>query len=114
MSSADPLDDQFANRGASAPFAAKVELQSSEAASSERAQTTKLPKNRENDPTALDVILGLIDKGEDEKASHYMKGHLEQEIINDTFLMDAAQKFPESTLRINCDTHGAPATFFSR
>ena len=43
-----------------------------------------------------------------------MKGHLEQELINETFLMNAAQKYPESTLRINCETHNAPATFFSR
>jgi hypothetical protein len=43
-----------------------------------------------------------------------MKGHISQEIINDTFLFDAQQKFPESTLRINCETHNAPATFWSR
>mgnify|MGYP001316025019 CR=1 FL=1 len=43
-----------------------------------------------------------------------MKGHLEQEVINDTFLLDASQKFPDSTIRINCDTHNAPATFWSR
>jgi ribosomal protein S27E len=43
-----------------------------------------------------------------------MKGHISQEVINDTFLLDAQQKFPESTLRINCDEHNAPATFYSR
>ena len=43
-----------------------------------------------------------------------MKGHLEQELINETFLMNAVQKYPESTLRINCEAHNAPATFFSR
>ena len=91
----------------------KLQL-STEAGSLERAQTARLPKNRKNDPTALEVILSLIDKDEDERASHYMKGHLEQQIINDTFLLNAEQKFPESTLRINCETHGAPATFFSR
>ena len=42
-----------------------------------------------------------------------MKGHISQEIINNTFLMDAKQKFPESTLRINCELHNAPATFYS-
>ncbi len=51
-------------------------------------QTEKLPK-RENDPTALEVILGLINNEEEEKASEYMKGHVSQEIINDTFLYDA-------------------------
>ena len=55
----------------------KLQL-STEAGSSERAHTARLPKNRENDPTALEVILSLIDKDEDERASHYMKGHLEQ------------------------------------
>ena len=71
-------------------------------------------KRRDNDPTALDVILNLINKEEDEKVSAYLKGHISQEVINDTFLMDAKQKFPESTLRINCAEHNAPATFYSR
>ena len=31
-----------------------------------------------------------------------MKGHIDEKIINDTFLLDAKQNFPESTLRINC------------
>ena len=43
-----------------------------------------------------------------------MKGHISQEVINETFLLDAKQKFPESTLRINCAEHNAPATFWSR
>lgn len=43
-----------------------------------------------------------------------MKGHLDEKVINDTFLMNADQKFPESTLRINCEEHNAPATFYSR
>lgn len=29
-------------------------------------------------------------------------------------MLDAEQKFPDSTLRINCEEHNAPATFFSR
>ena len=78
-----------------------------------RAQTEKIPRNRENDPTALDVIGELVNKLEEQKASVYMKGHISQEIINDTFLMDAKQKFPESTLRINCELHNSPATFYS-
>ena len=78
-----------------------------------RAQTMALPRG-ENDPSALDVILSLINKDEDEKASEYMKGHISQELIQETFLMDAKQRFPESTLRINCPEHDAPATFYSR
>ena len=115
--SSKPQGDSIENRAASAAVTVKGainEFQSSEEASSERLQTVKVPKNRQNDPTALDIIQGLIDKDEDERASHYMKGHLEQEIINNTFLMDAVQKFPNSSLRINCEDHGAPATFFSR
>jgi len=75
---------------------------------------TEFAKKREGDPTALDVIMSLINEEEEKKASHFMKGHISQEIINETFLMDAEQRFPESTLRINCETHNAPATFFSR
>ena len=66
------------------------------------------------DPTALDVISTLLNPAEEKKSSAWMKGHLDEKVINDTFLMDAEQKFPESTLRINCETHNAPATFFSR
>ena len=61
----------------------------SQLSSENRAQTERLPKTRENDPTALDVILGLINEEDETKASEYMKGHLEQDVINDTFLMDA-------------------------
>ena len=56
----------------------------------------------------------MINQEDEEKASAYMKGHISQEIINDTFLFDAQQKFPDSTLRINCSEHNAPATFWSR
>jgi hypothetical protein len=55
----------------------------------DRAQTVKdLPK-KEHDPTALDVISTLIDEKEEEKASKYMKGHVSQDLIHETFLMDA-------------------------
>ena len=43
-----------------------------------------------------------------------MKGHIDQDVINETFLMNAQQRFPDSTLRINCSEHNAPATFFDR
>ena len=68
----------------------------------------------EHDPTALDVISNLINPLEEKKSSAWMKGHLDEKVINDTFLMNAEQKFPESTLRINCEEHNAPATFYSR
>ena len=51
--------------------------------------TAKLPKTKDNDPTALDVISDLINPAEEEKASVYMKGHIDQDIINETFLMNA-------------------------
>ena len=43
-----------------------------------------------------------------------MKGHLDEKVINDTFLINAEQRFPDSTHRINCDEHNTPATFYSR
>lgn len=42
-----------------------------------------------------------------------MKGHLSKKLIDDTFLYEAKEVYPESTLRINCEEHNAPATFFS-
>ena len=35
-------------------------------------------------------------------------------VIEDTFLVNAEEKFPESTIKINCEPHNAPAVFFSR
>lgn len=43
-----------------------------------------------------------------------MKGHISKAIIDDTFLYEAKEIYPESTLRINCTTHNAPATFYSK
>lgn len=43
-----------------------------------------------------------------------MKGHISKSIIDDTFLYEAKEIYPESTLRINCVTHNAPATFYSK
>jgi len=65
-------------------------------------------------PTALDVIKNLINQDEDERASAHMKGHISKSIIDDTFLYEAKEIYPESTLRINCQTHNAPATFYSK
>lgn len=67
-----------------------------------------------HNPTALEVIQALIDPGEEEKASAHMKGHISKAIIDDTFLFEAKEIYPESTLRINCMTHNAPATFYSK
>ena len=65
-------------------------------------------------PTALDVINTLIDPDEEQKASVFMKGHISKSAIEDTFLFEAKEVYPESTLRINCLTHNAPATFYSK
>lgn len=43
----------------------------------------------EHDPTALDVIGKLINPDEEKKSSQWMKGHLDEKVINDTFLMNA-------------------------
>ena len=67
-----------------------------------------------HNPTALEVINSLIDPKEEEKASEHMKGHISKAIIDDTFLYEAKEIYPESTLRINCTTHNAPATFYSK
>ena len=67
-----------------------------------------------DNPTALEVIHSLIDPAEDQKASAHMKGHISKSIIDDTFLYEAKEIYPESTLRINCTTHDAPATFYSK
>ena len=56
----------------------------------------------------------MIDPSEEEKASVHMKGHISKTIIDDTFLYEAKEIYPESTLRINCLTHNAPATFYSK
>ncbi len=34
--------------------------------------------------------------------------------MEDTFLADAVNKFPNSIILINCDTHKSPAVFFSK
>ena len=72
-------------------------------------------ENSQNkNPTALDVINTLIDPDEEQKASVFMKGHISKSAIEDTFLFEAKEVYPESTLRINCLTHNAPATFYSK
>lgn len=46
--------------------------------------------------------------------NQHLKGHLNMSVIEDTFLVDAEQKFPDSSIKINCLPHNAPAVFFSR
>ena len=96
-----------------------------EAINSDTSPSPKLPGSGSKDsdgktaaghhnPTALEVINSLIDPQEEEKASAHMKGHISKAIIDDTFLVEAKEIYPESTLRINCTTHNAPATFYSK
>ena len=73
----------------------------------------KKPGNYEN-PSALEVIQSLIDPEEESKASVHMKGHISKSIIDDTFLYEAKEIYPESTLRLNCQEHDLPATFYSK
>ena len=60
------------------------------------------------------MIEGLVDPKEEKKASDYMKGHISKSLIDDTFLYEAKEIYPDSTLRINCREHNAPATFYSK
>lgn len=66
------------------------ELSKGQSSENERYATERIPRTRENDPTALDIIQALIDPDEEEKQSEYMKGHVSQEKIHETFLMDAS------------------------
>lgn len=82
--------------------------------SSEDNDDLKPSSNKYANPTALEVIQSLVNDEDDQKASAHMKGHISKAIIDDTFLFDAKEIYPESTLRINCQTHNAPATFYSK
>ena len=43
-----------------------------------------------------------------------MKGHISETLIEDTFLPKSPDKYPDSTLRINCIPHNTPAVFFAK
>jgi hypothetical protein len=43
-----------------------------------------------------------------------MQGHISKQIMDDTFLVNAEQKVPDSSLAINCTDHNRPAVFFSQ
>jgi len=43
-----------------------------------------------------------------------MQGHISKNIMDDTFLVNAEQKVPDSSLAINCTDHNRPAVFFSQ
>lgn len=43
-----------------------------------------------------------------------MHGHISKNIMDDTFLVNAEQKVPDSSLAINCQDHNRPAVFFSQ
>ena len=72
------------------------------------------PRKTTNDPTALEVIESLISPDDEKIASKHMKGHISKQVIDDTFLFEAREIYPESTLRINCKEHNAPAAFYSK
>ena len=50
---------------------------------------------QEKNPTALDVIQTLINPQEEEKASVHMKGHISKTLIEDTFLFETTEIYPE-------------------
>jgi len=59
----------------------------------------------------MEIIEDLQNDG---KKSKYMAGHISKNIMDDTFLVNAEQKVPDSTLAINCTDHNRPAVFFSQ
>ena len=77
-------------------------------------EDARLSDKKYENPSALEVIQNMIDPDEEQRASAHMKGHISKTVIDDTFLFEAKEIYPESTLRINCMTHNAPATFYSK
>ena len=59
----------------------------------------------------MQIIESLEDDG---KKSKYLQGHIDKNIMDDTFLVNAEQKVPDSSLAINCTDHNRPAVFFSQ
>jgi len=59
----------------------------------------------------MEIIENLQDDG---KTSKYMHGHISKQIMDETFLVNAENKVPDSTLAINCQDHNRPAVFFSQ
>lgn len=59
----------------------------------------------------MEIINTLADDG---SKSKYLAGHISKSIMDDTFLVNAEQKVPDSTLAINCTDHNRPAVFFSQ
>ena len=59
----------------------------------------------------MNIINSLADNGE---ASKFMQGHIDQDVMDHTFLVNAEQKVPDSSLAINCKEHNKPAVFFSQ
>ena len=59
----------------------------------------------------MKIINDLEDNG---SKSKYMEGHIDQKVMDDTFLVNADHKVPDSSLAINCIDHKRPAVFFSK
>jgi hypothetical protein len=59
----------------------------------------------------MQIIESLQDDG---KKSKYLAGHISKNIMDETFLVNAEQKVPDSSLAINCMDHNRPAVFFSQ
>lgn len=77
------------------------------------AEAPKVEEQSKKEVLAIDVIEELTKKHTPIDSEH-LKGHLNMSVIEDTFLVDADQKFPDSSIKINCVPHNAPAVFFSR
>lgn len=73
--------------------------------------TPKAEGSSTTQKSVMDIIETLQDDG---KKSKYLAGHISKNIMDDTFLVNAEQKVPDSTLAINCTDHNRPAVFFSQ
>ena len=59
----------------------------------------------------MQIINSLADDG---KTSKYLQGHISKQVMDETFLVNADHKVPDSSLAINCLEHNKPAVFFSK
>ena len=108
------MDNTSATRSPGSSVATATAEQEAAMNESIRSVAQSIYDQKGSQPTALEVIEKLSAEKNSEIPSAYMKGHISKQIIEDTFLVDAHQKFPESTIRINCEPHNAPAVFFSK
>jgi hypothetical protein len=75
------------------------------------ASPTSGPDVDKPEKNVMNVINRLADDG---SKSKFMDGHLDENVMHDTFLVTSEHRAPDSTLAINCQDHNKPAVFFSQ